>query len=303
MNSSFGSNPKVRFGLVVVTFFAALAILGPWLTGTVMGIDPRANDISAIASPPSSEHWLGTTQFGQDVLAQLIAGARGSMFVGVLAALIGTVLAIVFGVTAGYFGGRTDHVLNFVTNIFMVMPVLPLIFIVSGYLRGTGLWMIAIIIGVFGWAGGARTLRAQTMSVRNRDFVLAMRMLGESNPRLIGSEVLPHLGGWVASMFLSAMIGAILAEAGLAFLGISDSGAISWGSMIQAAQSQSAVLRGLWWWFVPPGLCIALIGTAAAMLNFGVDELSNPKLRSATRKVVRRTRRVERAVAAETRTA
>jgi peptide/nickel transport system permease protein len=209
------------------------------------------------------------------------------------------VLAIVFGVTAGYFGGTVDHVLNFITNLFMVMPVLPLIFIVSGYLRGTGLWMIAVIIGVFGWAGGARTLRAQTMSVRNRDFVLGMRMLGESHGRLVAVEVLPHLVGWIASMFLGALIGGILAEAGLAFLGISDSGAISWGSMIQSAQSQSAVLRGIWWWFVPPGLCIALIGTAAAMINFGVDELANPKLRAGTRRVVRRTRRVERAVAAE----
>ncbi|WP_460979200.1 ABC transporter permease, partial [Pseudactinotalea suaedae] len=255
MPSSLWSNPKVRFGLVVVAFFTLLAVLGPWLTASVLGLDPRANDISAIASPPSAEHWLGTTQFGQDVLAQLVAGARGSMFVGVLAALIGTALAIVFGVTAGYFGGTVDNVLNFVTNLFMVMPVLPLIFIVSGYLRGTGLWMIAVIIGVFGWAGGARTLRAQTLSVRNRDFVLGMRMLGESHPRLIAVEVLPHLVGWIASMFLGALIGGILAEAGLAFLGISDSGAISWGSMIQAAQSQSAVLRGLWWWFVPPGLC------------------------------------------------
>ncbi|WP_156222656.1 ABC transporter permease [Pseudactinotalea suaedae] len=298
MPSSLWSNPKVRFGLVVVAFFTLLAVLGPWLTASVLGLDPRANDISAIASPPSAEHWLGTTQFGQDVLAQLVAGARGSMFVGVLAALIGTALAIVFGVTAGYFGGTVDNVLNFVTNLFMVMPVLPLIFIVSGYLRGTGLWMIAVIIGVFGWAGGARTLRAQTLSVRNRDFVLGMRMLGESHPRLIAVEVLPHLVGWIASMFLGALIGGILAEAGLAFLGISDSGAISWGSMIQAAQSQSAVLRGLWWWFVPPGLCIALIGTAAAMINFGVDELANPKLRAGTRRVVRRTRRVERAVAA-----
>ncbi|ACQ80971.1 binding-protein-dependent transport systems inner membrane component [Beutenbergia cavernae DSM 12333] len=299
MHTSMWSNPKVRFGVVVVGFFVFLAVLGPWLTDTVLGMDPRANDTSAIASPPSAEHWLGTTQFGQDVLAQLIAGARGSMFVGVLAALIGTALAIAFGVTAGYFGGTVDHVLNFVTNLFMVMPVLPLIFIVSGYLRGTGLAMIAVIIGVFGWAGGARTLRAQTLSVRNRDFVLGMRMLGESQPRLIAVEVLPHLTGWIASMFLGAMIGAILAEAGLAFLGISDSGSISWGSMIQAAQSQSAVMRGLWWWFVPPGLCIALIGTAAAMINFGVDELANPKLRAATRRVVRRTRRVERAVAAE----
>jgi peptide/nickel transport system permease protein len=159
------------------------------------------------------------------------------------------------------------------------MPVLPLIFVVAGYLQGTGLWTIALIIGLFGWAGGARTLRAQAMSVAGRDFVRAMRLLGESNRRLIFFEVLPHLTGLIASMFLHALIGAVLAEAGLAFLGISDSASISWGTMIQSAQQQSAVLRGLWWWFVPPGLCIALIGTAAALVNFGVDEVANPKLR------------------------
>ncbi|MET7339412.1 ABC transporter permease [Nonomuraea sp. NPDC005650] len=271
---------KVRVGSAIIAFFALVAIFGGWFSRDVLGLDPRANDIKSIAQPPSGAHLLGTTQFGQDVLAQVIAGASGSMFVGFLAAAIGTTLAVLVGVTAGYFGGGgVDGALNFLTNLFLVMPVLPLIFIVAGYLQGTGLWTIALIIGLFGWAGGARTLRAQAMSVASRDFVRAMRLLGESNRRLIFFEVLPHLTGLIASMFLHAMIGAVLAEAGLAFLGISDTGAISWGTMIQSAQQQSAVLRGLWWWFVPPGLCIALIGTAAALVNFGVDEVANPKLR------------------------
>jgi peptide/nickel transport system permease protein len=270
---------KVRVGLAITGFFALVAIFGGWFSEAVLGLDPRANDIQAIAQPPSGAHLLGTTQFGQDVLAQVIAGASGSMFVGFLAATIGTVLAVLVGVTAGYFGGGVDGGLNFLTNLFLVMPVLPLIFVVAGYLQGTGLWTIALIIGLFGWAGGARTLRAQAMSVAGRDFVRAMRLLGESNRRLIFFEVLPHLTGLIASMFLHALIGAVLAEAGLAFLGISDSASISWGTMIQSAQQQSAVLRGLWWWFVPPGLCIALIGTAAALVNFGVDEVANPKLR------------------------
>lgn len=291
------SNGKVVFGLSVIGFFVLLALFGPWFNATILGIDPRANDISAISSPPSAQHLLGTTQFGQDVLAQLIAGAQGSMFVGFLGALIGTTLAVLIGVPAGYFGGLPGNALNFLTNLFLVMPVLPLIFVIAGYLQGTGLWTIALIIGVFGWAGGARTLRAQAMSVSNRDFVLAMRMLGEPHRRLVFFEVLPHLTGWIASMFLHGMIGAVMAEAGLAFLGVSDPSAISWGTMIQAAQQQSAVLRGLWWWFIPPGMCIALIGTAAAMINFGVDELANPKLRMATRSVTKRVRRVERELA------
>ncbi|RWZ46213.1 ABC transporter permease [Labedella phragmitis] len=299
MKYSLFGNGKVTFGVVVLGFFVLLALVGPWITGSVLGLDARTNDISAISAPPSAEHPLGTTQFGQDVLAQVIEGARGSMFVGFLGAIIGTAISVLIGVPAGYFGGTTGNLLNFLTNLFLVMPVLPLIFVIAGYLQGTGLVMIAFIIGVFGWAGGARTLRAQAMSVSNRDFVQAMRMLGESNTRLIFSEVLPHLYGWIASMFLGGLIGAVMAEAGLAFLGVSDSSAISWGTMIQAAQQQSAVLRGLWWWFVPPGLCIALVGTAAALINFGVDELANPKLRSVSRRVVKRTAAHRIAVASE----
>lgn len=279
---------KVRVGLTVLGFFILLAVFGPWLTEYVLGIGPKANDITAIAAPPGGDHLLGTTQFGQDVLSQVIAGARGSLFVGVLAAVIGTALAIGVGVTSGYFGGAVDNVLNLCTNIVLVLPGLPLLLIIAGYLQGTGLWVIALVIGLLGWPGGARTLRAQAMSIAGRDFLVAMRMLGERRRRLVFFEVLPHLSGLIASMFLHAMIGGIMAEAGLAFLGITDSSAVSWGTMIQAAQQQSAVLRGLWWWFVPPGLCIALIGTAAALVNFGVDELANPKLRAATRSATKR---------------
>ncbi|TDW14094.1 ABC transporter permease [Kribbella kalugense] len=278
---------KVRIGLSILGFFILLAVLGPLIGG-----DPRANDISSISQPPSAHHLFGTTQFGQDVLAQTIAGARGSMLVGILAAAIGTLIAILVGVPAGYFGGAVDNGLNFLTNLFLVMPVLPLILIVAGYVQGTGPFVIALIIGLFGWSGGARTLRAQSLSLSSRDFVLAMRMVGEPHRRLIFFEILPHLTGWISAMFLHGMIGGVMAEAGLAFLGITDSGSISWGTMIQAAQQQSAVLRGLWWWFVPPGLCIALIGTAATLVNFGVDEVSNPKLRQARRSVIVRTRKV-----------
>ena len=291
VRATFLKSWKVRIGLGVLAFFLLLAVFGPWFTH-LLGLDPRVNDTSAIDRPPGGGHPLGTDQFGQDVLAQVIAGARGSMYVGLVGAVVSTAIAILVGVPAGYYGGKVDAALNFLTNLFLVMPVLPLIMIVAGYLQGTGLTTIALIVGFFGWSGGARTLRAQAMSIANRDFVRAMRMLGERGRRLVFAEVLPHLTGLIASMFLHAMIGAVLAEAGLAFLGISDSSSISWGTLIQSAQQQSAVLRGFWWWFVPPGLCIALLGTAAALINFGVDELANPKLRVV--RPVRPPRRVRR---------
>jgi peptide/nickel transport system permease protein len=290
MTSDVLRSGKVRIGLVIFAVFTIAALFGPWFDRHVLGYDAAALNYYAIGRPPSPAHLLGTTSTGQDVLAQLIAGSRNSLLVGVLSALIGTALAILFGVTSGYFGGTVGMVLNFITNLFIVMPVFALTLVVAGYVEGTGPIVIALVIGIFGWAGGARSLRAQTMSLRNRDFTMAMRMLGESRVRLIFVDVFPQLSGWVSAMFLHGVIGGVLAEAGLAFLGISDPNTISWGTMIQNAQQQNAILNGQLWWFIPPGLCIAAIGTAVGLINFGVDEISNPKLRSARRTVIRRTR-------------
>lgn len=293
MRSDILRSGKVRVGLAIFALFTIAALFGPWFNQHVLGYNAAALNYYAIGRPPSAAHLLGTTSTGQDVLAQLIAGSRNSLLVGVLAAMVGTALAILFGVTAGFFGGTVGMVLNFITNLFIVMPVFALTLVVAGYVEGTGPIVIALVIGIFGWAGGARSLRAQTMSLRNRDFTMAMRMLGESRLRLIFVDVFPQLSGWVSAMFLHGVIGGVLAEAGLAFLGISNPGTISWGTMIQNAQQQNAILNGQLWWFIPPGLCIAAIGTAVGLINFGVDEIANPKLRSARRTVVRRTRRAD----------
>lgn len=286
---------KVRIGLAIVTVFALAAIFGPWFNSAVLGYNAEEINYLAIGQSPNGDHLLGTTSTGQDVLAQAIVGSRDSLVVGVIAALIGTTLAIIFGVTAGFFGKTVDMFLNFITNLFIVMPIFPLTLVVAGYLEGTGPLVIALIIGVFGWAGGARTLRAQTLSLRNRDFTVAMRMLGEGRLRLMFVEVFPQLSGWVSAMFLHGVIGGVLAEAGLAFLGISNPDTVSWGTMIQHAQQQNAILNGQWWWFVPPGLCIAAIGTATGLINFGIDELASPALRSSQRQVVRGRRRAAQA--------
>ncbi|MFC5799942.1 ABC transporter permease [Streptomyces formicae] len=281
---------KVRVGLAICLLVGVLALVGPALND-LLGIDPNRIDYDALGQSPGSGHLLGTTSGGQDVLAQVVAGTRGSVLVGVVGAVIGTSLAVVFGVVSGFVGGRTDQLLSFVTNLFLVMPVLPLILVVAGYVRGTGPLMIALIIGVFGWAGGARILRAQTLTLRAREFVVVMKMLGESRLRLMFREVLPHLSGLISAMFLHMVIGAVLAEAGLAFLGISSADTVSWGTMIDEAQKQGGILNQQWWWFLPPGLCIALLGTATGLVNFGIDEVTNPRLSTANRSLVKRHRR------------
>ncbi|MCG6568204.1 ABC transporter permease [Tessaracoccus sp. ZS01] len=271
-------NKRVVVGLAVLAFFILVAILGPWFVEYVLRINPRAVDYQAIAAPPGAEHWLGTNNTGQDVLAQLVIGARGSVVVGALSGTIATVMAVLVGTASGYIGGNTDRTINAIINVLMTLPGFALLFIIAGYVQNAGYLLIALVIGLLGWPGGARSIRAQTLSLRSRDFTSALRTSGESTWRIIVVEVIPHLGGIISSMFLGALVGGIFAESSLAFLGLGDTSGITWGTMIAQAQGSGAILRGQWWYFLPPGLCIALIGFATAMINFGLDEVTNPKL-------------------------
>jgi peptide/nickel transport system permease protein len=278
--------PKIATGLAIVLIFIAVAIFGPMIDRT----NPSAIT-SAVLQGPSAAHWLGTTQSGQDILAQLINGARISLFVGFVAGLIATVLSLFIGVLGGYLGGVADEILSVFTNIFLVIPALPLVIILAGYLPGKGTLSVAIVISVTGWAWGARVQRAQTLSIRDRDYVLAARIAGEGTMRIIFCEILPNELAIVAASFLFTVIFAILTEAGLAFLGLSNLSSWSWGTMLYWAEADSALQSGAWWWFVPPGLCIALVGAGLAMINFGIDEFVNPRLRAAGIATTRRSAR------------
>ncbi|MFE3450401.1 ABC transporter permease [Nonomuraea sp. NPDC059194] len=266
---------KIRIGIAILAFFTLMALVGPLL----LPADPAATSDAGLQGP-SVEHWLGTTQTGQDVLTQIVYGSRVSMGVGLLSAIIATVLAVAVGLVGGYVGGAVDEVLSVLTNIFLVLPALPLIIVLAGYLPQRGVASVAVVIAVTGWAWGARVLRAQTLSVRRRDFVEAARAGGEGPFRIVFFEILPVLLPVIATSFLATVVGAILAEAGLSFLGLADLSTVSWGSMLYFAQNGQALLIGAWWWFVPPGLCIALIGTGLALVNFGLDEIANPRLRT-----------------------
>jgi ABC-type dipeptide/oligopeptide/nickel transport system ATPase component/ABC-type dipeptide/oligopeptide/nickel transport system permease subunit len=266
---------KVRAGLAIVIFFVLLAVFGPMLAK----YGPRESG-PMIMAPPSAEHWMGTTQLGQDVFSQFVHGARVSMAIGFLAAVIAKILSVLVGIVGGYFRGMTDEILYIVTAVFLVIPAMPLLIVLTGYLPSRGMESVAIVIAITSWAGSARVLRAQTMSLRNRDFVEAARATGESRWRIIFSEVTPNELPLIASGFLFSVITAILAEAGLSFLGLGSLTITSWGSMLYFAQASQAFLFGAWWWFVPPGLAIALIGAGLALINFGVDEYANPRLRT-----------------------
>jgi len=280
---------KIIVGLCLLGVFVAAAIFGPLFDHT----DPSALSAAQL-QPPSAAHWLGTTQTGQDVFAELLNGSRVSLMVGFLSAAIATVLSLVVGLAAGYLGGVVDEVLSVLSNVFLVIPALPLLIVLAGYLPNKGSLSIAAVIAVTGWAWGARVLRAQTLSIRNRDYVEAARLTGESTLRIIFAEILPNEIAIIASGFLFTVIFAILTEAGLAFLGLANVSEWSWGTMLYWAQNGEALQVGAWWWFIPPGLCIALVGTALSLINFGIDEFINPRLRTAgvaTKSAAKRLRR------------
>src|SRR5579875_486648 len=275
-------NRKVAFGLSVIAFFMLVAIFGPMFVHTA----PNAFS-QDLLSPPSASHWLGTTQTGQDVFAQVIYGARTSIFWGFLTGILVTIISIVIGLCAGYFGGIIDDILSLFINVFLVLPALPLAIVLAAYFPFKGPLTVAIVITMTSWAFGSRVLRAQTMSMRRRDFVDAARASGERTLRIIFFEILPNEISVVAAGFVGTVLYVIIFEASLEFIGLGSPTVVSWGSMFYWAQNNDALLLGAWWWFVPPGLCIAVLGAALAFINFGIDEMANPRLRTERRPKVK----------------
>ena len=270
-------NGKSLTGLAIIAFFVLIAVFADVLAP----YPPTKVDNTRRFEPPSADHWLGTTHIGEDVLSQVIHGTRGVIVVGFLAAAIATVIAITIGVIAGYLRGWKSESLSALTNVFLVIPGLPLIIIVASMFEEPPLWVIAAVLGITGWAWGARVLRAQTMSLRNRDFIQAARANGEPLRRIITIEMLPNLMALIAASFVGTVTAAILGLTTLSYIGVIPVTTYNWGTILNWAAAQGAFRQNQWWWYLPPGLCIALIGVALSLVNFGIDEYVNPRLRSA----------------------
>ena len=278
----FVANGKAATGLAVLGVYVRLAVIGPWIAP----YDPDARSADVLQAP-SARHWFGTTHLGQDIFSQILVGARSVMVVGLTAGVLATILSILIGVTAGYLGGAADEGLSAVSNVFLVIPALPLIIIVTSLVDQASDTLVALIIGLTSWAWGARVLRAQTLSLRRRDYVEAARATGERTWRIIGFEILPNLTAIIASGFVGTVIFAVMSEITLAFIGVSSVSSWNWGTILFWAQGQQALAQGAWWWFVPAGLAIALLGTALALINFGIDEFVSPRLRTGGRTRIR----------------
>ena len=272
-------NPKIAVGVGVVAFFVLLAIAAPLLTP----YDPNASVVTG-SLPPSPAHILGTTGLGQDLFAQIVYGARVTLLVGFVAAIGSTVLQVLFGLSSAYFGGIVDEVLSLIINVFLVLPGLPLTIVLASLASASGAnrseYVIALVLMFTSWSYGARVLRAQTLSLKEREFVAAARASGESALRIIFAEILPNEVSLIASTFIGTFVYAVGAEVALEFLGLGNTSRASWGVILYWAQNNAALIVGKWWQFVPAGLCIAVLCAGLTFINFGIDELANPRLRA-----------------------
>ncbi|MGW0605430.1 ABC transporter permease [Streptomyces sp. NPDC002640] len=268
-------NPKLLIGLAVVAVLLLTGLVGPLLLDNA---DPNAYS-GPQAAPPDGEHWFGTTSFGQDVFAQFVHGLRATFLVGVIGGGIAAVIAMLVGFFAGYRGGWVDEVLTMFTNIVLVIPSLAVLLIVNAYLGVRSVPVQGLFIGLTSWPWAARAIRAQTFSLRTRDFVDLARLSGSRTWKIIFREIAPNMSSYLFMTFILLFGGSILIASSLDFIGLGPTDGVSLGLMLQSAQQWSALQLGLWWWFVPPGVGITAVVGALYVANVGLDEVFNPKLR------------------------
>jgi peptide/nickel transport system permease protein len=273
-------SPKARVGLGIVFGMVLLGLLAPLLVPA-----SKATEFSLIDARqhPSLHHLFGTTDQGTDVFAQVAWGARRSLLLGAAAGAIATILATTLGLFAAYVGGVVDDILNLITNVFFVIPTIPLLIDITAFLHTRGLLTMTLVIAFTLWAFEARILRAQALTLKSRDFVLAAKVAGESTRRIVFGELLPNMISRIAAAFVLVFYIAILVAAGLEFLGLGDLQKASWGVALYWATVNSSMLQGEWWSFVFPGLAIGVTVLGLTLVLAGIDEVSNPRLRNLRR--------------------
>lgn len=269
---------RAKAGVIVIALLVLISLLAPVIA-------PYAPDDMSFPNSegPSREHLLGTTGLGQDILSQAIWGGRTSLLVGVACGAVISFISIVMGLLSGYLEGTLGQVLTMIINIFLVIPSLPLMIIIAAFLRIQSIMPVILVISLTGWPWGARVLRAQVLTLKNREFVRAAKVTGESDFRIVFSEIMPNMLGLIAANFFGAALHGVLSEAGLEFLGLGNVSVVSWGTMLYWAQNHQALIHNQWIWVLTPGLLIASIGTAFGLLNFAIDQAVNPRIRRVTR--------------------
>jgi peptide/nickel transport system permease protein len=265
---------KAAVGAVIIFLLALISAFPSWF----LPHDPAA-EIYTPGAGLSLNHLLGTTSFGQDVFSQLIAGTRESFLIAMIVGALTTVISVVIGLSAAYAGGLVDDGLSLLTDVVLVIPTFPLIIVITAYVKNASFWMLIFVLVFTGWSYGARQLRVQALSLRNRDYLLAARARGESGFYVVFVELLPPMTSLIVANFLSSALYAVLAASGLQFVGLGNINDQSWGTMLYWAQNNEALATGLPLWALAPGVAIAILGSGLALLNYAFDEVANPALR------------------------
>lgn len=265
---------KAAAGAIILFVLLVLTAFPSWFTPH----DPAA-EIYRPGAALSWSHLLGTTSFGQDVFSQVIAGTRQSVMIALIVGFLCTILSVIIGISAAYMGGFIDDGLSLLTDVVLVIPTFPLIIVIVGYLKSASFWLMVFVLVFTGWSYGARQLRVQALSLRNRDYLLAAKARGESSWYVITVELIPPMTSLIVANFLGAALYAVLASAGLQFVGLGNINTESWGTMLYWAQNNEALQTGLPLWALAPGVAIAILGSGLALLNYAFDEVANPALR------------------------
>ena len=275
---SIRHNGKALTGLVIMFVFLVMAVV----PNLIVSGNP-ATDSKDVSLGMSSKHLLGTTAFGQDIWLQVVHGARPALLIAIISGLLATVLSVLIGVAAAYLGGVWDDALNLFTDVVLVLPTLPLVIVIAGYFSQHSISVMIVVLVVTGWSYGARQLRSQALSLRNRDFLEAAKVRGERSSYIIVFELLPNMTSLIVANFLGAALYSLLTASTLEFIGLGDTSSYDWGTMLYWAQNNSALQTGAYVWAAAPGICIALLAAAFALLNNAFDEISNPALRPVRR--------------------
>lgn len=268
------SNRMALLGAGLVLFFIIIAIFAP-----VIAPGEPDKFVGKPNQPPSSEFLLGTTHLGKDVFKQTVWGARNSLIVGFGTSILSAFVALLIGMTSGYFRGKVDDVLTLIMNLFLTIPGLPLLIVLSGYLK-PGTTTVIFVLSLTGWAFAARIMRSQALMLRERDFVAAAKVSGENSFRIIFSEILPNMTSIIAGTIINGVSYGIGAATALSFLGLTDISEVTWGTNLYWAQQGNALLSGAWWTFIPSGLSVALVIFGLSLMNYAMDEITNPRLRA-----------------------
>jgi len=264
--------PSAMVGLVIIALFVLSAVLSPWISPYSV-----TQQTCAVFAPPSSAHWFGCDDGGIDVLSLVLHGGAISMLVGLFATIIAMLLGATVGIVSGYFGGASDVVLMRITDYFLVIPQIALMIVVAA-VWGPSLSHVIVVIGILIWTGTARVVRAQVMSIRERTYVKRVTALGASRSRIIFRHILPQVGPLLVANAVIAMTVAIFTETALAFLGLSDPTAITWGTIMEHAFDRSATAAGAWWAIAPAGIAVALFIVGCYLVGRSIEDTLNPRL-------------------------